>query len=203
MVRKSLMAVSLLALGASAALAGTKRDVVYKVNGMQGSGSFQQSQPDGNFVEGSFNPSPLADGALGYAVSIEWCDPSFNCNYIVGLVPASAVKIQGGSISINVTPSTFLQVSSSSGNAGEFAGTFTPYTGPNSTSGSSSGNTSSVEVSPDGSKTTFSFSGNQSQQTANFVGILGPETVSAPPPGGSNGFIRVSAGNMREVITAP
>lgn len=203
MVRRSWTAVSLLALGASAALAGPKRDVVYKLNGTQASASFQQSEPDGNFVEGSFNPTPLPDGTLGYQVSVEWCGPSFDCNYMVGLVPASAVKIQGGNVSISVTPSTFLQVSSASGNAGEFVGTFTPYAGPNSASGSSTGNSSSVEVNPDGSKTTFSFSGNQTQQMANFVGILGPETVSAPPPGGSNGFIKVSAGNMREVITAP
>jgi hypothetical protein len=194
--------VSLLAPGASAALAGPRKDVVYKLDGTQASGSFQQFEPAGNFVEGSFNPTPLADGTLGYEVFVEWC-AAFNCNYIIGLVPASAVQIKSGKVRINVTASTFLQVSSFSGDAGDFVGTFTPYTGPHSASGSATGNDSSVEVSPDGSKTTFSFSGNESEKTANFVGILGPETVSAPPPGRSNGFIEMLTGNMREVMTAP
>ena len=183
MTRRSLMAVSLFVLGASLALARDKRDVVYKVDGTQASDSFQQSEPDGNFVEGSFNPTPLPDGTMGYEVGYEWCDPSFNCDYIDGLVPANAVKIQGGKVRINVTPSTFVQVFSASGNPGDFVGTFTAYTGPNSEEFSFSGHNSQVEVNPDGSTTTFSFSGNKSQETANFVGILGPDTVSAPPPG--------------------
>lgn len=200
MLRKMLMTVSLLALGTSAALAGHKKDVVYKLNGMQASGSFEQSQPDGNFVQGSFNPTPLADGkTLGYNVSIEWCDQFFTCNYIVGLVPDSAVQTKGGTVSIDVTASTFLEVSSTSGNPGDFVGTFTAYTGANSTSGSSNGNNSTVQVSPDGTQTTFSFNGRQSQGTANFVGVLGPETVAAPPPGGSNGFLQVLNGTMKEV----
>jgi hypothetical protein len=202
MAKRSLAAVLLVVLSASAALAGTTRNAVFKLDGTQLSGNFSQDQLDGNFVFARFNPTPLPNGTMGYDVFYEWCD-MFPCvNNIEGLVPASAVTLHGGRVNVNVTLATFVQVFYTSGDPGNFIGTFTPFTGPGSSSQSLNGSETLVETNPDGSTTTLSFTGTGSDQTANFVGTLGPESVAAPL-GGWNGELIVQKGTMKAVTTTP
>jgi hypothetical protein len=203
MIKRWLTASFLVVLSASAALAGIKRSVVYQVNGAYSpAGGFYQFQPDGTYVYGNFYPSPLPDGSLGYYVGYEYCDIINNCSYVDGLVPSTAITVQGPTVSIKVIPDVFVQTFSSSGSPADFIGTFKAYTGPNSERSSFTGTNSSSSKNPDGSITTYTLNGTGTSQTANFIGVLGPETVAAPQTG-SNGWIVLQTGTMKQVITTP
>jgi hypothetical protein len=190
-------------------LAGSKNDVTYKLDGTQAAASVQGTVGTGAgtcFVNASFQPSPLPDGSIGYFVDIIFTMPPDNYgnyNEIGGLVPASAVKLEGSKVTVNITPDIIavdpLYVN---GTAGSFVGTFTPTTGPNSYSRTTNGNQTEVNVQSDGSTTTRFFTGTSLYSTAQFVGNVGSCSVSAPPAGGyvALGFRK---GTERAVVTTP
>jgi hypothetical protein len=128
---------------------------------------------------------------------------------VAGLMPASAIKVSDGTLSLDLDISKLQPLSYAGGTdctsgscipifpaSFPLKGTFTLLTGSVGTSTfSNNGSRDSQSIDPV-CTTTYSFNGTESGGTANFVGTIGYITVTAPPLG-SNGSMRVQKGQLR------
>jgi hypothetical protein len=208
----------------STALAGTKRQVIYNLDGKTAGANFYTSLPGltGSSLNFYLTPAPLPDGSWGYEANINWyegtgCTPAGTdtCYHeIYGQLPASAVSAKGlqGPITVNITNDTFYIVPGSPfGDDGafiSFEGTFTAYTGPGSGSGGASGRNYATQIHLDGSTETQSFNGTGKGQSAAFEGTFvsstpnGTYDISLPGASNSSSFF-VQVGTMQDIMTAP
>lgn len=210
MTKRALFLFLLSALCVSTALAGTKRDVITKLDGKTAGASFYADITNGH-AQMFINPSQLPDGSKGYEVGISWNDGS--AHEISGLVLSSAVSSTGLSrpLLLNITLDSFYGTGEDPSGNGvsdftSLVGTFTPYTGVGSQRGSQSGRQYFTHTYLDGSTGTQTTNGTLKSESATFEGKLsvtgGPYDLSVDGPNtAANMYVEV--GTQRTVTITP
>lgn len=211
MIKKALFLFLLGALCVGTALAGTQRQVIYKLDGKIPGVNFSAALPGvtGGYINFDLYAFPLPVSGFGYEADITWNDGSFH--QIRGYVPANVIKGGvGGPLTVNIADATYdIEPNSPIEDDPAFIsieGTFTPYTGVDSHAYSETGKKYDTTTYPDGSTETSGFNGTAKNESATFEGTFvvssGTYHLSVAGPS-DDARIALNAGTYTDIITTP